>query len=54
MDVDSRMTVEQAKRHPWLLADAQSLEARDLRTNLEEIQIFNAKRKLRSAVKTVS
>lgn len=54
MDVERRMTVEQAKRHPWLTATAQSLEAHDLYHNLEEIKIFNAKRKLRTAMKTVS
>lgn len=53
VDVDRRMTVEEAERHPWLVATAQSLEAHDLRKNLEEIKIFNAKQKLRAAMKTV-
>lgn len=53
VDVDRRMTVEQAKRHPWLTAAAQSLEAHDLNNNLEEIKLFNSKRKLRSAMSTV-
>lgn len=53
MDVDKRMTVEQAKRHPWLTATAESLEARDLNKNLHEIKLYAAKRKLRSTMKTV-
>lgn len=54
MDVEKRMTVEHAKRHPWLTAAAQSLETHDLNKNLEEIKIFNSKRKLRTAMKTAS
>lgn len=54
VDVDTRMTVAQAGKHPWLTANARSLEAHDLGKNLEEIKVFNAKRKLRTAMKTVS
>lgn len=47
------MTAEQAKSHPWLLASGQSLEVRDLGENLQEFKVFNAKTKLRAAMKTV-
>jgi len=47
------MTAEQAKRDPWLLATAQSLEARDLRSNLDEFKICYIKQKLRAVVRTV-
>ncbi|CBN74237.1 Myosin light chain kinase (MLCK) [Ectocarpus siliculosus] len=48
-----RLTAEQAKSHPWLLASAESLEARDLCDNLQTFKVFNAKRKLRATMKTV-
>eukprot|EP00903_Cladosiphon_okamuranus_P012203 g11446.t1 len=53
VDMDKRMTAEQAKSHPWLLASGQSLEVRDLGENLAEFKVFNAKTKLRAAMKTV-
>lgn len=53
VDQDKRMTAEQAKSHPWLLASGQSLEVRDLGENLQEFKVFNAKTKLRAAMKTV-
>ncbi|CAN0328992.1 unnamed protein product, partial [Hapterophycus canaliculatus] len=53
LDADSRMTAEQARNHRWLLADDSTLEAHDLRNNLEQLKIFHAKRKLRAVLKTV-
>lgn len=51
--MDKRLTAEQAKSHPWLLASGQSLEVRDLGENLQTFKVFNAKTKLRAAMKTV-
>lgn len=53
VDTTKRLTAEQAKSHPWLLASAESLEAHDLCDNLQTFKVFNAKRKLRAAMKTV-
>lgn len=53
VDTDKRLTAEQAKDHPWLLASAESLEVRDLGENLQTFKVFNAKTKLRAAMKTV-
>ncbi|CAM9301089.1 unnamed protein product [Ectocarpus fasciculatus] len=53
VDTRKRLTAEQAKSHPWLLASAESLEAHDLCENLQTFKVFNAKRKLRAAMKTV-
>lgn len=47
------MTAGEAKVHPWLRATARDLEAHDLERNLDEFKLFNAKRKLRAALKTV-
>eukprot|EP00903_Cladosiphon_okamuranus_P020574 g18885.t1 len=52
VDVERRMTAEQATGHPWLTATAESLEAHNLNKNLKEIKIFNAKRKFQAAVRT--
>lgn len=54
VDTTKRLTAEHAKSHPWLLASAESLEAHDLCDNLQTFKVFNAKRKLRATMKTVS
>ncbi|CAM9811788.1 unnamed protein product [Scytosiphon promiscuus] len=53
VDADGRMTAEQARDHPWMLADGSTLEAHDLHNNLEQLKVFQAKRKLRAMLKTV-
>eukprot|EP00903_Cladosiphon_okamuranus_P019868 g18261.t1 len=53
VDQDQRMTAEEAKIHPWLLASDQTLEIRDLGQSLRQFKVFNAKTKLRAAIKTV-
>lgn len=53
VDAQARMSAEEATTHPWILATEISLEEHDLRCGLMELKILNAKRKLRSAVKTV-
>lgn len=53
VDHTKRVTATEAISHPWLLARGQNLACRDLQNNLEELQLFNAKRKLRSAIKSV-
>lgn len=45
------MTAEEARIHPWLLVDDRSLEAHDLRNNLEQLKLFHAKKKLRAELK---
>ncbi|CAM9704664.1 unnamed protein product, partial [Sphacelaria rigidula] len=54
VDEKRRYTATQAVNHPWLTVKGDSLKGRDLGKNLDELRIFNAKRKLRAAVKTVS
>lgn len=51
VDASRRMTAAQAMTHPWLLATADSLATHGI--NLEELKIFNAKRKLLAAVRVV-
>ncbi|CAM9234655.1 unnamed protein product [Ectocarpus fasciculatus] len=53
VDAESRMTAQEAKSHAWLHAAGDSLEAADLRGNLEKFKVSDAKRKLRAFVKTV-
>lgn len=53
VDMRKRMTAAQAKTHPWLTASGESLAVRDLGDNLQVFKVFNAKTKLRAAMKTV-
>ncbi|CAM9927823.1 unnamed protein product [Pylaiella littoralis] len=53
VNIDKRLTAGQLESHPWLLASGESLEVRDLGENLDTFKVFNAKTKLRAAMKTV-
>lgn len=53
VDMKYRITAADAKTHPWLTANGESLAGRDLRDNLQTFKVFNAKTKLRAAMKTV-
>lgn len=53
VDTNKRLTAEHAESHSWLLASGESLEVRDLGENLQTFKVFNAKTKLRAAMKTV-
>jgi hypothetical protein len=48
-----RLTVEEALRHPWLMASPEELAKRDLTGTLSEIRKFNARRKFRGVAKAV-
>jgi hypothetical protein len=39
--------------HPWLLTKDVDLAARNLDKNLQQLKLFNARRKLRAAIKSV-
>jgi serine/threonine protein kinase len=53
LDVDARITCEQAINHPWLKKESRALSSIDLHKNLEEFKRFNAKRKFKGGVKAV-
>jgi hypothetical protein len=48
-----RLTASEAVVHPWLLSKDVDLAARNLDKNLEQLKLFNARRKLRAAIKSV-
>jgi serine/threonine protein kinase len=53
VDPDKRFTSDDALANKWIGADANTLAALDLGTNLAELKKFNAKRKFKAAVSTV-
>ncbi|KAG5179824.1 kinase-like domain-containing protein [Tribonema minus] len=53
VDQHSRLTAREAVSHPWLLTSDTDLAARNLGKNLEQLKLFNARRKLRAAIKSV-
>jgi len=50
---DKRMTAKAALSHEWITCDDEILQKQNLDINLEELKKFNAKRKLKAAVKAV-
>ncbi len=54
MDPRRRLTAAQATTHPWLLSKDADLVTHNLGANLEQLKLFNARRKLRAAIKSVS
>lgn len=48
VDISSRFTIKQVKEHPWISTDASSTPIDGL---LQELQRFNARRKLRAGIK---
>ncbi|CAM9683589.1 unnamed protein product, partial [Discosporangium mesarthrocarpum] len=54
LDQSKRATVDQALNHPWITGDAKELEKRDLGKNMEKLRLFNARRKFKSAIASVS
>ena len=53
LDVNKRITCEQAVNHPWLKQEKRALESIDLHKNLEEFKRFNAKRKFKGGIKAI-
>ncbi|CAB1109092.1 unnamed protein product [Ectocarpus sp. CCAP 1310/34] len=53
VDPAKRLTASEACKHPWLTTDAPNLSCHNLSARLEDLKVFNTKRKLRAAVKTV-
>jgi len=49
-----RISAFQALEHPWILGDSETLGARNLAGTLVELKKFNARRKFRAGVKTVT
>ncbi|CAM9642609.1 unnamed protein product [Phaeothamnion confervicola] len=48
-----RITAADALRHPWLAGDDATLQQYDLGGNLEQLKLFNARRKFKSAIQSV-
>ncbi|CAN0564154.1 unnamed protein product [Laminaria digitata] len=44
----------EALKHPWIVGDAAELEKRDLGKNMDKLRLFNARRKFKSAISSVS
>lgn len=53
IDPAVRLSAEQALEHPWIKADDTTLANYNLDKNLDALRQFNARRKLKAAVKTV-
>lgn len=53
VDPRQRLTASKAVNHPWLLSKDNDLLNNNLKVNLEQLRLFNARRKLRAAIKSV-
>ncbi|KAG5186252.1 putative calcium/calmodulin-dependent protein kinase [Tribonema minus] len=53
VDAEKRLTAAQAMEHPWLAVSDDCLGGNCLDKSLERLQLFNARRKLRGAIRTV-
>ncbi|CAM9880192.1 unnamed protein product [Laminaria digitata] len=53
VDPKKRLTAAQAVTHPWLLSKDADLLNHNLGVNLDQLKLFNARRKLRAAIKSV-
>lgn len=53
VDPKKRLTAAQAVTHPWLFSKEDDLVSHNLGVNLEQLKLFNARRKLRAAIKSV-
>ncbi|CAN0449809.1 unnamed protein product, partial [Discosporangium mesarthrocarpum] len=53
VDPRRRLTAAGAVSHSWLRSKDADLMSRNLDRNLEQLVLFNARRKLRAAVKSV-
>lgn len=51
---DKRLSAEDALQDPWMTGSAEVLAGKDLGVNLDQFKKYNAKRKVRQAVLTVS
>ncbi len=51
---ENRITVDTALQHNWIKRDSTELASRNLNDNLKELKKFNARRRLRAAIKAVS
>jgi calcium/calmodulin-dependent protein kinase I len=54
VDAEKRLTADDCLRAPWITGKDVDLEGKDLGVNLENFRRYNAKRKVRQAVLTVS
>ncbi|CAN0241253.1 unnamed protein product [Ascophyllum nodosum] len=53
VDTSKRLTAERALEHSWLRTRGQELARNDLSSSLDQLRLFNAKRKLRASIHTV-
>eukprot|EP01039_Chlorochromonas_danica_P001280 gene1280-1398_t len=53
VDMNQRLTIDQALSHSWVKAADETLAARNLESNLAELRKYQATRKLRAGVKAV-
>jgi len=51
-DTSRRLTIDGVLAHPWL-ANVSTLDKHNLTDNLHEMRLFNAKRKLRAALRAM-
>lgn len=51
---EKRITASEALGHPWMAGDASELAKRDLGPNMDKLRLFNARRKFKSAISSVS
>lgn len=53
LDMDKRLTVDQALAHPWCKSTAEELAARNLDSNLKTLKVYRKLRRIKSAVRAV-
>ncbi len=53
LDPYERLTAKEALQHPWIVEDDEKLAKRDLKSNLPQLRLFNARRKFKSTIQTV-
>ncbi len=53
LDPEKRLTAKEALQHAWVTEDDDRLASNDLKSNLQQLKLFHARRKFKSTIRTV-